>query len=56
VTSCATSAGPQPNRARAISELTDENPGLADLLADLEANDTLRTRFEIELLRADRPP
>jgi len=39
-------------RARLIGELTHRNPGMADLaLADLEADDGLRARFEIELLR-----
>jgi hypothetical protein len=40
-------------RARLIGELTRRNPGMADLLADLEADDTLRARFEIELLPSD---
>ena len=39
------------DRARLIGELTERNPGMADLLLDLEADDDLRTRFEIELLR-----
>jgi hypothetical protein len=39
-------------RARLIGELTERNPGMADLLADLEVNDTLRDRFELELLRS----
>jgi hypothetical protein len=38
-------------RARLIDELTERNPGMAELLIDLEADDDLRTRFEIELLR-----
>ena len=38
--------------ARLIGELTQRNPGMADLLADLEVNDTLRDRFELELLRS----
>ena len=37
-------------RARIIGELTERNPGMADLRADLEADDDLRARFEIELL------
>lgn len=37
-------------RARIISEMTWRNPGMADLLAELESDDDLRTRFEIELL------
>jgi hypothetical protein len=39
-------------RARLIGELTQRNPGMANLLADLEADDTLRDRFELELLRS----
>jgi len=39
-------------RARLIGELTERNPGIADLLLDLEADDDLRIRFEIELLRS----
>jgi hypothetical protein len=39
-------------RARLIGELTERNPGMADLLGDLEADDTLRDRFELELLRS----
>ena len=39
-------------RARLIGELTQRNPGMADLLADLESDDTLRDRFELELLRS----
>jgi hypothetical protein len=38
-------------RARLIGELVERNPGMADLLADLETEDGLRARFEIELLR-----
>ena len=41
-------------RARLIGELVARNPGMADLLTDLEADDDLRARFEIELIRADR--
>lgn len=37
-------------RARIIGELTEWNPGMADLLADLEADDDLRAKLEIELL------
>jgi hypothetical protein len=40
------------DRARLIGQLTERNPGMADLLLDLEADDDLRTRFEIELLRS----
>jgi hypothetical protein len=37
-------------RARVIGELSERNPGMADLLMELEADDDLRARFEIELL------
>jgi hypothetical protein len=40
------------DRARLIGELTERNPGIADLLLDLEADDDLRIRLEIELLRS----
>jgi hypothetical protein len=40
-----------PDRARIISELVERNPGIAELLMDLEADDDLRTRFEMALLR-----
>jgi hypothetical protein len=39
-----------PDRARIVGELTDRNPGIAELLMDLEADDDLRTRLEMELL------
>ena len=39
-----------PDRARLIADLTARNPGIADLLMDLEADDDLRARLEIELL------
>ena len=39
-----------PDRARLIAELTARNPGIADLLMDLEADDDLRTKLEIALL------
>lgn len=39
-----------PDRARIIAELLVRNPGLGELLADLEADDDLRARFAIELL------
>jgi hypothetical protein len=39
-------------RARLIGEPTQRNPGMAELLADLEVDDTLRDRFELELLRS----
>ena len=38
-------------RARIISELSEKKPPMADLLIDLEADDDLRARFEIALLR-----
>ena len=41
-------------RARLIGELVARNPGMGSLLMDLEADDDLRTRFEIELLNAER--
>jgi hypothetical protein len=39
-----------PDRARIIAKLMVRNPGIGDLLADLEADDDLRARLEIELL------
>lgn len=39
-----------PDRAHIIAELLVRNPGLEELLADLEADDDLRARLEIELL------
>jgi hypothetical protein len=39
-------------RARLIGELASRNPGVADLLIDLEKDDDLRSRFEMELLRS----
>ena len=38
-------------RARIIGELTTRNPAIADLLTDLEADDDLRARFEMDLRR-----
>jgi hypothetical protein len=38
-------------RARVIGEPIERNRRMAELLMDLEADDDLRTRFEIELLR-----
>ena len=38
------------DRARIVGELSARNPGMADLLIDLEANDDLRAKLEIELL------
>ena len=40
-----------PDRARIIAELMVRNPARASLLADLEADDDLRARFGMELLR-----
>jgi hypothetical protein len=42
-----------PERARIISELVERNPGIADLLMDLEADEELRAKFEISLLTED---
>ena len=39
-----------PDRARLIAELIERNPGIADLLMDLETDDDLRAKLEIELL------
>jgi hypothetical protein len=39
-----------PGRALMIAELMARNLGIGDLLADLEADDDLRARFELELL------
>jgi hypothetical protein len=39
-------------RARLIGELSSRNPPVVDLLVDLEADDALRSRFEMELLRS----
>ena len=44
-----------PDRARLIAELTVRNPGMADLLMDLEADDDLRARMELELLSGAGP-
>ena len=41
-------------RARLIGELTRRNPGMADVLVDLEADDMLRTRFEPNYSEARR--
>ena len=40
-----------PDRARLIAALTARNPGIADLLMDLGADDDLRAKLEIDLLR-----
>jgi hypothetical protein len=39
-----------PDRARLIADMMARNPGIGDLLIDLEAEDDLRARFEMELL------
>lgn len=41
------------DRARIIGELTERDPGMADLLMELEADYELSTKFEIELLAVD---
>jgi hypothetical protein len=41
------------DRARVIRQLVERNPWMAELLMDLEADYDLRTRLEIELLRAE---
>jgi len=43
-----------PDRVRLISELRARNPGIGDLLIDLETDDDLRARFEMELLGGTR--
>jgi hypothetical protein len=40
-----------PDRARIIAELLQRNPGMGDLLADLEADDELRAKLEMALIR-----
>lgn len=42
--------GTSSERARMIAKLSERNPGMADLLMDLEADDELRARLEIDLL------
>ena len=42
-----------PDRARLIAELTARNPGVADLLMDVEADDDMRAKLEIAPLRGD---
>ena len=48
-----------PDRARLIAELIERNPGLANLLMDLEADDDLRAKLEMnysaEQAAAKRP-
>jgi hypothetical protein len=39
-------------RARLIGELSARNPMMSSLLMDLEADDDLRARFEVELTNA----
>jgi hypothetical protein len=39
-------------RATALRELFHRDPGMADVLADLEADDDLRALVEAELIRA----
>lgn len=41
-------------RARLIGELAARNPRMADLLIELESNEDLRVRFEVELIRRTR--
>jgi hypothetical protein len=43
-------------RARIIAELVDTNPGMGEILMDLEGDDDLRARFETELLRSGSEP
>jgi hypothetical protein len=42
-------------RARVIGQLTERNPGMADILIELEADGDLRARFEMELLNSSEP-
>lgn len=44
--------GTSEERAQMIHRLTAQQPDLADLLMDLEADYDLPSRFEIELLRS----
>ena len=39
-----------PDRARLIADLIARNPGITNLLMDLEGDDELRAKLEIELL------
>jgi hypothetical protein len=43
-----------PDRARIVAELLRRNPGMGDLLAELEADDDLRAQFEMELISEQR--
>jgi hypothetical protein len=45
-----------PDRARIIADLIQRNPGMGELLMDLEADDNLRARFEMELLDHSSAP
>ncbi len=40
-------------RARIISELAERNPGMAEILIDLEADDDLRMAFELDLMQSE---
>ena len=40
-----------PERARIVAQLLLKNPGMGDLLADLETDADLRAKLEIELVR-----
>ena len=42
-------------RAKIIGQLTERNPGMAEILVELEADDDLRARFEMELLNRSEP-
>lgn len=39
-------------RAKLLGKLFERNPGMAKVLADLESDDDLRVRFEVELLKS----
>lgn len=43
-------------RARLIGEFVERNPGMADVLMELEADEALRARFEIDLLQTPGKP
>jgi hypothetical protein len=43
------------NRAAINGELTHRNPGTAEILMELETDDDLRARFEMELLNRSEP-
>lgn len=42
--------GTSSERATMIAKLSERNPDMTDLLMDLEADDELRTRLEMDLL------